>query len=160
MKIINIKLDSAPWFSCLLHMLSLKDIFESDSLEHHQMKMNLKEKKMTDSKIVPKTSCQFIFWRLPKVNRRTSRIFYQTDILEWKLNEVWCQTQALWQYVHLNTVKTPSFWLEMLFSDADLAASEDLWRFCPCLEAFFTLGGRFAAVSHEIDHKAAKTYFE
>ena len=42
-------------------MLSLKDIFESDSLEHHQMKMNLKEKKMTDSKIVPKTSCQFIF---------------------------------------------------------------------------------------------------
>ena len=56
--------------------------------------------------------------------------------------------------------KNPSFWLEMLFSDADLAASEDLWRFCPCLEAFFTLGGRFAAVSHEIDHKAAKTYFE
>ena len=109
MKIINIKLDSAPWFSCLLHMLSLKDIFESDSLEHHQMKMNLKEKKMTDSKIVPKTSCQFIFWRLPKLNRRTSRIFYQTDILEWKLNEVWCQTQALWQYVHLNTVKPPLF---------------------------------------------------
>ena len=159
MKKINNKLDSALWFSCLLHMLSLKDIFESDSLEHHQMKMNLKEKKMTDSKIVPNTSCQFIFWRLPKVNRKgpAESFIKQTFWMKtkWSLmsNAI---VVAVWTFFS----KNPSFWLEMLFSDADLAASEDLWRFCPCLEAFFTLGGRFAAVSHEIDHKAAKTYFE
>ena len=96
---IKIRLDSALWINCLLHMLSLKDIFESDSLEH-QMKMNLKEK-MTDSKIVPNTSCQFIFWRLPKVNRKDQQNLLSNRHSEWKLNEVWCQMQTSRQYVHL-----------------------------------------------------------